>query len=109
MTVLPTVGQILYGRIRRPSPRLRTIHPDLTDYQLKIALLIAGGKTSKEIAALFNRSDKTIDTIRQTIYSQTNANSVAELTIWLMKELAYDKTVQEFLKMLQDAATPTSQ
>lgn len=44
--------------------RLKETHPDLTRGEIRMAIYIAMGKTSREIAEMINRSVRTVETVR---------------------------------------------
>jgi DNA-binding NarL/FixJ family response regulator len=58
----------------------------LTGKERHLVQIFAEGKTSKEAALLFNRSDKTIDAMRRVIMSKLDISSVAELTKFAVRE-----------------------
>ena len=58
----------------------------LTGKERHLVQIFAEGKTSKEAARLFNRSDKTIDAKRRIIMSKLDISSIAELTKFAVRE-----------------------
>lgn len=68
------------GKRRKPSPA--DAHP-LTERELEVALLIAEGLSSAQIAEKLFRSINTIDTHRKNIFSKIDVHNVVELMHWL--------------------------
>ncbi|MDX1653231.1 MAG: response regulator transcription factor [Brumimicrobium sp.] len=56
--------------------------PELTNREIEIVKLIAGGLTSKEIGNILNVSNRTVDTHRHNILKKLNLPNSAQLSIW---------------------------
>lgn len=68
------------SRRRKPSPA--DAHP-LSERELEVALLIAEGLSSAQIAEKLFRSINTVDTHRKNIFSKLDVHNVVELMNWL--------------------------
>lgn len=55
----------------------------LTRKEVEVAILVAQGKTNKEIASKLFNSERTIDNHVQHIYNKLNIDSRAELALWV--------------------------
>ena len=55
----------------------------LTRKEVEVAILVAQGKTNKEIASQLFNSERTIDNHVQHIYNKLNIDSRAELALWV--------------------------
>jgi DNA-binding NarL/FixJ family response regulator len=55
----------------------------LTRKEVEVAILVAQGKTNKEIATRLFNSERTIDNHVQHIYNKLNIDSRAELALWV--------------------------
>jgi DNA-binding NarL/FixJ family response regulator len=55
----------------------------LTRKEVEVAILVAQGKTNKEIASRLFNSERTIDNHVQHIYNKLNIDSRAELALWV--------------------------
>jgi DNA-binding NarL/FixJ family response regulator len=58
----------------------------LTDRQLQIALLLADGLATREIAARVDLSPRTVEYYRREIYKAVGVKSTALLVRWLIRE-----------------------
>jgi len=58
----------------------------LTPNEIRIMKLVAGGKTSREIAEILNRSIRTIENHRQLIYVKLDVHTAAEAVKVCMHE-----------------------
>jgi DNA-binding NarL/FixJ family response regulator len=57
----------------------------LTRKEVEVAILVAHGKTNKEIASQLFNSERTIDNHVQHIYNKLNIDSRAELALWMQE------------------------
>jgi DNA-binding NarL/FixJ family response regulator len=55
----------------------------LTRKEVEVAILVAQGKTNKEISSRLFNSERTIDNHVQHIYNKLNIDSRAELALWV--------------------------
>lgn len=60
------------------------VHP-LTRKEVEVAILVAQGKTNKEIASQLFNSERTIDNHVQHIYNKLNIDSRAQLALWVQE------------------------
>jgi DNA-binding NarL/FixJ family response regulator len=60
------------------------VHP-LTRKEVEVAILVANGKTNKEIATRLFNSERTIDNHVQHIYNKLTIDSRAELALWVQE------------------------
>jgi DNA-binding NarL/FixJ family response regulator len=67
-----------------PAPGRRGVHP-LTRKEIEVAILVAQGKTNKEIASQLFNSERTIDNHVQHIYNKLTIDSRAELALWVQE------------------------
>lgn len=71
--------------------RLKEAHPDLTRGEIRMAIYIAMGKTSREIAEMINRSVRTVETVRYHLGRKVSEASGAQsLSSYLAQ---FNKTV----------------
>ena len=74
----------------RPSPAAIYSSLDgrkrLSERQLQIALLVADGWSTKEIAARLDLTTRTVDAHRHNIYKVVGVNSAVLLVRWLIRE-----------------------
>ena len=68
---------------KRPPPDGRV---RLSERQLQIALLVADGWSTKEIAARLDLTTRTVDAHRHNIYKVVGVNSAVLLVRWLIRE-----------------------
>jgi DNA-binding CsgD family transcriptional regulator len=61
------------------------VAPDLSDREREIALLIAGGKTSKMVARQLNLSPRTVEMYRSRLMQKFSAATSSALTSRLMR------------------------
>lgn len=72
--------------------RLKEAHPDLTRGEIRMAIYIAMGKTSREIAEMINRSVRTVETVRYHLGRKVSEASGAQsLSSYLAQ---FSKTVE---------------
>lgn len=72
--------------------RLKEAHPDLTRGEIRMAIYIAMGKTSREIAEMINRSVRTVETVRYHLGRKVSEASGAQsLSSYLAQ---FNKTVE---------------
>jgi DNA-binding NarL/FixJ family response regulator len=88
---------LLFGELlrARPPAGVPTPPPDaeserlgvypLTRKEVEVAILVAHGKTNKEIASQLFNSERTIDNHVQHIYNKLNIDSRAELALWVQE------------------------
>jgi DNA-binding NarL/FixJ family response regulator len=57
----------------------------LTRKEVEVAILVARGKTNKEIASMLFNSERTIDNHVQHIYNKLTLDSRAELAVWVQE------------------------
>jgi DNA-binding NarL/FixJ family response regulator len=69
------------GKHSSPDGRVR-----LSERQLQIALLVADGWSTKEIAARLDLTTRTVDAHRHNIYKVVGVNSAVLLVRWLIRE-----------------------
>ncbi|MFA6564916.1 MAG: response regulator transcription factor [Verrucomicrobiia bacterium] len=67
------------------SASAKAMDPSLTPRQCEVVRLIAGGKTTKEIAATLNISIKTADVHRNNIMRKLNLHNAAELVHYAIR------------------------
>jgi DNA-binding NarL/FixJ family response regulator len=74
----------------RASPAAIYSSPDgrvhLTERQLQIALLVADGWSTKEIASRLDLTTRTVDAHRNNIYKAVGVNSAVQLVRYLIRE-----------------------
>jgi DNA-binding CsgD family transcriptional regulator len=58
----------------------------LSERQLQIALLVADGRSTKEIAARLDLTTRTVDAHRHNIYKVVGVDSAVLLVRWLIRE-----------------------
>lgn len=58
----------------------------LSPREIEVVKLITGGKNTKQIASALQVSMKTVHSHRRRIYKKTGVNSIAELTIWAIRQ-----------------------
>ena len=58
----------------------------LTDHQIHIVTLLACGKSSKQVAEDLGLSVKTVETHRTLIYRALGIHTIAELTLYAVRE-----------------------
>lgn len=66
------------------EPEPPGVYP-LTRKEVEVAILVAQGKTNKEIASQLFNSERTIDNHVQHIYNKLNIDSRAELALWVQE------------------------
>jgi DNA-binding NarL/FixJ family response regulator len=78
----PSVSDKFLSRVQRGdlAPRRQSPLDSLTPRELQVMRLIAGGKTSKEIAAILGLGVQTIRGYRKDLMRKLNVNNVAALT-----------------------------
>jgi DNA-binding NarL/FixJ family response regulator len=59
--------------------------PHLSKTEVQIAILIAEGHTTKEIANISNRSIKTIESHRNSIYAKLEIGNIIDVTRWVFE------------------------
>jgi DNA-binding NarL/FixJ family response regulator len=64
------------------EPERPGVYP-LTRKEVEVAILVAQGKTNKEIASQLFNSERTIDNHVQHIYNKLTIDSRAELALWV--------------------------
>jgi DNA-binding NarL/FixJ family response regulator len=67
-----------------PAPGRPGVYP-LTRKEIEVAILVAQGKTNKEIASQLFNSERTIDNHVQHIYNKLTIDSRAELALWVQE------------------------
>jgi DNA-binding NarL/FixJ family response regulator len=98
MALLVGAAVLVFGEAMSRLPRRRlpvpaSLTPDserhhpaafpLTRKEVEVAILIAQGKSNKEIAAQLFNSERTIDNHVQHIYNKLNIDSRAQLALWM--------------------------
>src|ERR1700686_756395 len=76
------------GAVQLPAPNAEPGRPGvypLTRKEVEVAILVAQGKTNKEIASRLFNSERTIDNHVQHIYNKLNIDSRAELALWVQE------------------------
>ena len=86
MYFCPKVANVLVENYAQGGDQKRVGLDTLTGKERQLVQIFAEGKTSKEAARLFNRSDKTIDAKRRIIMSKLDISSIAELTKFAVRE-----------------------
>jgi len=81
--ITPKIGQLLAEDLGQSSEK--PAHDALSPREFQIALLIASGKTVKEIAAELTLSVQTISTYRTRIMEKMNMKTSAQLTHYVFK------------------------
>jgi DNA-binding NarL/FixJ family response regulator len=79
----PQVSDRLLIRIQKGDLESRPVHSALdvlSPRELQVLRLVAGGKTSKEIASLLDLSEQTVRSYRKTMMRKLGVNNVAGLT-----------------------------
>jgi DNA-binding NarL/FixJ family response regulator len=66
------------------EPGQPLVYP-LTRKEVEVAILVAQGKTNKEIASRLFNSERTIDNHVQHIYNKLTIDSRAELAVWVQE------------------------
>ncbi|MFH1740843.1 MAG: response regulator transcription factor [bacterium] len=61
-------------------------HPDLTPRESEVLMQMANGKTTKEISACLNLSERTVEFHRHNIMDKLGIHSVAELTKYAIRQ-----------------------
>jgi len=98
MAILVGAAVLIFGEAALRVPKQRqpgaaSLTPDsephhpaafpLTRKEVEVAILIAQGKSNKEIAAQLFNSERTIDNHVQHIYNKLNLDSRAQLALWM--------------------------
>lgn len=90
-TLLAAVDQVLAGRVhvsaavgdlllrRLTSAPGAGARPELSPREIEVLRLVAGGRTTREIADTLNRSVKTVETHKQALKAKLGADSPAQL------------------------------
>lgn len=87
MYFCPKVANVLVDNYAQGGGGQKRVGLDtLTGKERQLVQIFAEGKTSKEAARLFNRSDKTIDAKRRIIMHKLDISSIAELTKFAVRE-----------------------
>jgi DNA-binding NarL/FixJ family response regulator len=68
-----------------PQPAADRCGPPLTARELEVVKLLASGRSNKEIATMFSRSVKTIETHRRAIMRKLGARSVIDLVHYAIR------------------------
>lgn len=68
-----------------PEKASQNRHESLSEREFQVMILLAGGKSVMEIAAILFLSDKTISTYRSRILEKMNMKKNAELTLYAIK------------------------
>ncbi|HEY6066924.1 MAG TPA: response regulator transcription factor [Thermoanaerobaculia bacterium] len=76
--ISPSVAERLAEDVQRESGR--PLHERLSNRELEVVSLIAGGKTTKEIAAILSVSKSSVSTYRQRILEKLSLHSTGEIT-----------------------------
>ena len=74
--------------VQLPAPDAESGRPGvypLTRKEVEVAILVARGKTNKEIASMLFNSERTIDNHVQHIYNKLTLDSRAELAVWVQE------------------------
>ncbi len=80
--ISPTLAEKILSDIN--SDRVESPHETLSNREFQIIVMIASGKTLKEIAEELNLNIKTISTYRQRILEKMNMTSNSELTRYVL-------------------------
>jgi DNA-binding NarL/FixJ family response regulator len=87
LTLLAGGAVLLFGELPPASdaePGPPGVYP-LTRKEVEVAILVAQGKTNKEIASQLFNSERTIDNHVQHIYNKLTIDSRAELALWVQE------------------------
>lgn len=83
----PSVQAAVIDQFAGREPRMRGVSPRaLTAREREVLQLIAEGFTTKQVASKLGLSVKTIETHRRQVMEKTNANSVADLVRYALRE-----------------------
>ena len=101
LALLAGAAVLLFGELSPgllPARPVAAVHPPasdaepgppgvypLTRKEVEVAILVAQGKTNKEIASKLFNSERTIDNHVQHIYNKLNIDSRAELALWVQE------------------------
>ncbi len=86
--ITSSIAEKLASEISNPKDDLP--HHFLSDRELEVAKLIAGGKSIKEISSLLNLSPNTVNTYRKRVLSKMSLRSNVELAIYAYKHNLLD-------------------
>jgi len=86
--ITSSIAEKLASEISNPKDELP--HNLLSDRELEVAKLIAGGKSIKEISNLLNLSPNTVNTYRKRVLSKMSLKSNVELAIYAYKNNLID-------------------
>ena len=81
--ISPSLGDKLVGQLAAESDK--PLHEKLSDREYQVVLMIASGKTVKEIAEELSLSAKTISTNRARALRKMGMKNNAELTYYVIK------------------------
>jgi DNA-binding NarL/FixJ family response regulator len=79
-------GSVIQDFMRKSLSGGESAFTQLTNREREVLQLIAEGKSTKEIAFIFNVSPKTVETQRQHVMRKLNITNVAELTKYAIRE-----------------------
>ncbi|HET6352636.1 MAG TPA: response regulator transcription factor [Coriobacteriia bacterium] len=83
----PSVQAAIVDEFAGREPRMRGVSPrSLTAREREVLQLIAEGLTTKQVASKLGLSVKTVETHRRQVMEKTNANSVADLVRYAIRE-----------------------
>jgi len=83
----PSVQAAVVDQFAGREPRMRGVSPrSLTAREREVLQLIAEGLTTKQVASKLGLSVKTVETHRRQVMEKTNANSVADLVRYAIRE-----------------------
>ncbi len=82
--VTPSVGEALAARLEGPDAALP--HEALSNRELQLLKLIAGGRTLKEVAQELSLSESTVGTYHARLLSKMGLRSDVELTRYALRE-----------------------
>jgi two-component system, NarL family, invasion response regulator UvrY len=82
--ISPELAEALANHLQRPAGN-KDPHDALSERELTVLKMIAGGKSTGDIATLLNLSPKTVSTYRSRILEKLKMGSNAELTRYVME------------------------
>jgi len=82
----PSIRQVLAGEIVDEGANTLLKSTNLTSREREVLQLLAEGKSNKEIAAILNRSVKTVEMHRHNIMQKLDLHTVAGLTKYAIQE-----------------------
>ena len=79
------VAAIALSPYHRKTPSKNRFLPNLTSREREVVQLLAGGKSSKEVACHLNLSVKTVETHRSNIMRKLALHSISELVLYAVR------------------------